>query len=79
MKFLNNGWDFQFRLMWPEYTLSSSTCTLVFFLMTSGVDPGFSEGGGGGANGMHGHMAVARGRVPWRLLPCVLTFVAKFS
>ena len=24
---------------------------------------------------MRGHMAVARGRVPWKFLPCVLTFV----
>ena len=27
---------------------------------------------------MRGRMAVARGRVPWKLLPCVPTFVTKF-
>ena len=44
------------------------------------MDPGFSGGGGGGGGlmVMRGHMAVARGRVPWKLLLCVLTFVAKF-
>ena len=42
-------------------------------LGTTGVDPGFSEGGGGGgANGTAWHMAVAAGRVPLKLLPCVL-------
>ena len=35
-------------------------------------------GGGGGLTVMRGRMAVARGRVPWKLLPCVVTFVAKF-
>ena len=37
--------------------------------LQAGVDRG---GGGGGLMVMHGHMAVARGRVPWKLLSCVL-------
>ena len=37
------------------------------------ADPGFSEGGGGGANGNAWCMAVAAGRVPLKLLPCVLS------
>ena len=40
------------------------------------MDPGFSEGGvvegGRGANGSAWRMAVAAGRVPLKLLPCVL-------
>ena len=38
------------------------------------VDPGFSEGGGGGGGltVMRGRMAVAAGRVPLKLSPCVL-------
>ena len=44
------------------------------------MDPEFSEGGGGGGlTVMRGRMAVARGRVLWKLLPCVLTFVAIFA
>ena len=38
-----------------------------------GVDPGYSEGGGGGgANSNVWRMTVAAGRVPLKLLPCVL-------
>ena len=51
-------------------------------VIAAGVDPGFSEGGGGGggggANGNAWRMAVAAGRVPLKLLPYVLMFVAKF-
>ena len=37
-----------------------------------GVDLGYSERGGGGANSNVWRMAVAAGRVPLKLLPCVL-------
>ena len=37
-----------------------------------GVDPGYSKRGGGGANSNVWRVAVAAGRVPLKLLPCVL-------
>ena len=37
----------------------------------AGVDPGFSKGEGG-LTVIRGHMAVAREKVPWKPLSCVL-------
>ena len=44
-------------------------CGLSIVGVASGVDPGFSEGG---ANGKAWRMVAAAGRVPLKLLPCVL-------
>ena len=59
------------------YNNNFTTSSSIGICHMSGVDLGFSEGGR--QTVMCGRMAVARGRVPWKLLPCVLMFVAKFK